>query len=127
MKNQQSESNPTKMRNTMKKKLLFSMLALVGMMSATPSFAVDCGVMSVVSVASYEAITSGGQVWLRNDSGVACGSVAAGGQKLFNLPSATADKTMALILTAISLDKKMWVSFDDSTNPGMVLIMSMQK
>ena len=111
------------------KKILFGLLALAGIMTASSSIAatVNCGVMSVVSVASYEAIASGGQVWLKNDTGAACGTVAAGANVLLNLPSATADKTMALILTAISLDKKMWVSFDNATSPGMVLIMSMQK
>jgi len=98
------------------------------------SFATDCGVMSVVSIASVETLQSG-QVWLKNETGAACGTVAAGENGLYNLPPNTSDKAMALILTAISLNKKMWVStssdptFDGNgnvTNPGMINILSMQ-
>lgn len=104
--------------------LSFSLL-VTGAVSV--SWAESCSVMSIVSVASVETIDSGAQVWLRNETSEACGSIPAGGQKLFNLPPNTSDKAMALILTAISLDKNLWVAFDDSTDPGMIQVFSMQK
>ncbi len=100
-------------------------IVVMSLVVASSSFAATCGVMSIVSVASTDN-GSGGQVWLRNDTTANCGSIQAGGQKLFNLPPTTSDKTMAVILTAMSLQKKLWVAFDDSTDPGVIQIVAMQ-
>ena len=109
------------------KKSILAVLAIVvmSMFIASASFAATCDMMSVVSVASTDS-GSGAQVWLKNETTGSCGVIASGGQMLFNLPSTTADKTMAVILTAMSLQKKLWVAFDDSTDPGMIQVMSMQ-
>lgn len=87
--------------------------------------ATSCGVMSIVSIASIDT-GNGGQVWLKNETAEACGNVAAGGQYLFNLPSTHTDKTLAVVLTALSLNKMLWVAYDDSTDPGVLQILSMQ-
>gem|GEM_PF-3390178 len=105
-------------------------IVAMGMFVASASFAATCGVMSVVSVASTDS-GSGSQVWLKNESGASCGTIVNGGQKLFNLPSTTSDKTLAVILTAVSLNKKLWVAFQDTATvdpqlPGMIQIVSMQ-
>lgn len=87
--------------------------------------AADCGDMSIVSIASIDS-GNGGQVWLKNETSAACGDVAAGASYLFNLPSTHTDKTLAVLLTAMSLNKNLWAAFDDSTDPGVIQIIAIK-
>ncbi len=111
----------------MKKLVLCGIVGIIGLaFCATPSFSATCGLMEVVSTAASTNASSGAEVWLRNVSGVDCGTLKNGDAKLFNLAPDTADKTMAVILTAISLGKKVWCAYDDSTDPGLLQIISIQ-
>ncbi len=126
------------------KKMIGVVLATVMfslVLSATTSFAGVCGTMSVVSVSSDESIPSGSRVWLQNETSATCAGIPPGYKGLFSLPPNTSDKAMALILTAISLNKNMWVASssdpigcDNGTKEcgnganaaGMISILSMQ-
>ena len=110
---------------TRKKVTMLAVAISITFFAAVSANAATCGVMSIVSIASIDS-GNGGQVWLKNETSAACGNVAAGANYLFNLPSTNTDKTLAIILTAMSLGKNLWVAFDDSTNPGVLQITSMQ-
>ena len=101
--------------------VLSGVLVLIMLIFATSSLAAMCGDMRVLSIASNESLSSGAQVWLMNEGTTDCGPVKPGGRGLYNLPANTSDKTMALILTAISLGKTFWIYApsdpDDSTDP----------
>ena len=101
------------------------MSALV--LSGSAAFGATCNGMTVREVSANDT-ASVAQVWLVNNNAAACGKVAAaGGQYLFNLPTANTDQMLATLLTAFSLDKKVWAAFDDSTNPGALQIVSMNQ
>ena len=108
------------------KKMIMLVVAMILALSVVISAnATTCGVMSIVSIASTDS-GNGGQIWLKNNTSAACGNVSAGGNYLFNLPSTNTDRTLAVLLTAMSLQKKLWVAYDDSTNPGVLQIVSVQ-
>ncbi len=105
---------------------IFAIVFFISIFALVSANATTCGVMSIVSIASSDS-GNGGQIWLKNETSTACGNVAAGANYLFNLPSTNTDKTLAVLLTAMSLDKNLWVAFDDSTDPGVLQIVAVQK
>ncbi len=110
---------------TRKKIAMLTVAIFISLFAVVSANATACGVMSIVSIASIDT-GDGGQVWLKNETTAACGNVASGANYLFNLPSTNTDKTLAVLLTAMSLGKNLWAAYDDSTNPGVLQIVSMQ-
>lgn len=108
---------------TRKNMAMLAIVICVSLFAVVSANATTCGVMSIVSIASTDT-GDGGQVWLKNETSAACGNVAAGGNYLFNLPSTNTDKTLAVLLTAMSLGKNLWAAFDDSTDPGVIQIIA---
>ena len=47
--------------------------------------------------------------WLKNVSGAACGTLAAGKQRYFFLTPGQSNPQLAILLTAISLNKTVWI------------------
>lgn len=59
-------------------------------------------------------------VWLKNVSGAACGSLANGAQRYFLLNPANQDPLLAVLLTALSLNKTVWVHAVEDIPSGAV-------
>lgn len=108
---------------TRKKMAMLAVAILISLFAVVSANAATCGVMRINGIASTDT-GDGGQVWLKNETTAACGVVQPGTQYLFNLPSTNTDKTLAVLLTAMSLGKNVWAAFDDSTNPGVLQIVS---
>lgn len=107
-------------------KKFFGSIFFVGMLLIgtvlTAQAAVDCSSMKIVMI-SADA-TAGGNLWLRNDSGAACGSIANGAEQYFLFNPAEVDKLMAVGLTAVSLGKNVWVRAEGDAAGSYVSIMS---
>ncbi len=109
-----------------KKRIMVILAALVlSLCTIVSANAATCSKMTITSISASSSLSNGASVWLQNDTSVACGTIAAGGKMLFYVGSTHTDKTLAVLLTAMSLNKQLWVSFDDSTNPGLLITAAM--
>lgn len=81
---------------------LFLMVALTLVLTAS-SFAQSCAKMKPMLVNTNST-------WLMNVSGAACGTLANGQQRYFLLNASNQDALLAILLTAVSLDKTVWVN-----------------
>jgi len=108
----------------MKKRILMALLTLSTICSvAFSAHAMDCASMKITMI-SADA-TDGGNLWLRNDTGAACGAIAAGASQYFLFHPAEVDKLMAVGLTAVSLGNNVWVRAEGDTPGSLVTILSM--
>jgi hypothetical protein len=103
------------------KKLGSLLVLIVALLVAGASFAaVNCQSMKAVSIISNEGISSGGQVIFKNVGTTGtCNNgttdlMAVNATQTFPLPANNPDKTMALLLTGMSLNKTfvLWVEND---------------
>lgn len=105
----------------MKKSILAILAATVFTVSVTATFSsaepLICPAMRVVKVGPTST-------WLKNVSGTNCGAVAAGKQISLTFDPNNSDKLLAIILTASSLGKKVWVHAAGDTNGSIVDIIS---
>ncbi len=102
--------------------ILFVAIAVVGI-SFSAQAAVDCPVMTITMISADAA--DGGNVWLRNDSGDACGTIAAGASQYFLLHPDEVDKLLAVGLTAVSLGNSLWVRAEGDAAGSYITIFSM--
>ena len=84
------------------------------------SFAWTCAEMEIVQV-------SQNSTWLKNVSGADCGNIANGEQQYFVLKPILSDKLLAILLTATSLDKTVWVHAADDVQGSLIDIISIKK
>ncbi len=84
------------------------------------SFAWTCSAMEIVQV-------SQNSTWLKNVSGADCGNIANGEQQYFVLKPILSDKLLAILLTATSLDKTVWVHAADDVQGSIIDIISIKK
>ena len=102
--------------------LAIILIALFTSISANAA-TVTCSKMWVNNVAGMD-YGNGSEVWLINKSGGSCGTLADGQAAKFILPSVNTNKMMATILTAVSLEKYLWVAYDDSTEVGALIVVA---
>lgn len=84
------------------------------------SFAWTCSAMEIVQV-------SQNSTWLKNVTGADCGNIANGEQQYFVLKPILSDKLLAILLTATSLDKTVWVHAADDAKGSIIDIISIKK
>ncbi|MCF8057508.1 MAG: hypothetical protein K9K37_12840 [Desulfocapsa sp.] len=116
----------------MKMKMCILAIVAVGfslMASGSALADVACSNVYVHGVATTStAVTpSGMSIQLRNDSGVACDGWAAGSTVKFFLSTEGTDRTLAIILTALSLGNNMWVSVSDTAPGSIIKVVSMNQ
>ncbi|WP_456384880.1 hypothetical protein [Desulfolithobacter sp.] len=99
--------------------ILFVVAAAITFVSQK-SFAWTCAEMEIVQV-------SQNSTWLKNVSGADCGNIANGQQQYFILKPFLADKLLAILLTATSLDKTVWVHAADDVQGSIIDIISIKK
>ena len=114
------------------KKCLLVLLVLVGMIAhfgSNNAFAdVVCNSATITMIGP---VTTGeGRVLaiLRNDSGATVGTWAAGESRQFFMNDLIKNQGLAVLLTAFSLDKKVWVTITETAEMNKeVLIVYMNK
>ncbi len=113
----------------MKKRISMFMSALVItlLFPATNVFAGACSNITIQHIGTSPVPPSGVEVWLKNESGTACPEVPAGPAVQTYLSSTNTDRTLAVMLTAASLGKKVWVYMAGASAPytiGQVQVLS---
>ena len=108
-------------------KCLLIGISMVFAMTGSAFAATTCSSMHVDSIATTSVTDSGVSVYLRNDSGAACGNAASGSSTKYYLSNTNVDRTLAILLTAVSLGKNVWVSISGSADTGdLVEVISMK-
>jgi len=107
------------------KKIKIGALISVLLLSLAFSFAetvradpLTCPVMQVIKVGPTST-------WLKNVSGADCGAVLNGKQISLTFDPNNSDKLLALVLTASSLGKNVWVHAGGDVNGSIVDVISM--
>ena len=95
--------------------------------SAVGAFAAGCDNVTAVGVATTSATPSGMSVRLVNGSGATCASSWANGAevKFFLANDQNVDRSVAIILTAISLGKPLWVNVSGGTTGSLVDVVNL--
>jgi hypothetical protein len=104
------------MLTKMKKSFLVFLVVLgtIALFGSTNAFAdVICASATITKTGPVSTGTGRVLVILRNDSGAAVGSWPAGTQRQFFMNDLIKNQGLAVLLTAFSLDKKVWVSIAD--------------
>lgn len=96
----------------MKKKFVTAILAVSCLgMSVGSVFGQSCNGVSVAEIGTSTAAASNLIVMVKNESGADCGPLANGGTKIYALSDdAHTDQMYAALLTALSLQKKMFIN-----------------
>ena len=96
--------------------VLLTVMTAIAVVASVSYADQNCQNMKAVSIISNEGISSGGQVIFKNmGASATCGNqVAPGATVVFPLPANNPDKTMALVLTGMSLTRTfvLWVEDD---------------
>lgn len=80
-------------------------------LAAGTSSAFTCSAMKITYVGGTDYVASGAGIWAQNVSGAACGALANNASQQFVIAdTANADKKLAIILTAVSLGKNVYIN-----------------
>lgn len=82
--------------------VMFVAVALTFVFAATSSAQFICAKME-------PTLINTSSVWMKNVSGAACGTLANNGSRYFLLNPKNSDPLLAVLLTALSLNKTVWV------------------
>jgi hypothetical protein len=97
----------TKRKSVLRLVLVTSALVVF---TAANSFGWSCAKMQPTTVNTSSA-------WLKNVTGSACGTLANNTSVFVQLSSTDTDRQLAILLTAVSLGKNVWVN-SPATNPA---------
>lgn len=95
----------------MKKKIIAAILAIscVGLSVGSAFATQTCGSVSVQMAGTSPSSPSGLFVKVKNETTAACGALLPGASLIYFLDVNHTDQTYATILTALSLQKKLWI------------------
>lgn len=85
-----------------------------------------CANMKIVHIGISSVAPSGVEMWLKNESGAACGTIPANGMAQYYLSTTNTDKTLAILLTATSLKKKVWTYSVGSASPYILAFVTIE-
>jgi hypothetical protein len=110
----------------MKKKFITAFLAIscFGLFVGSAFAAQDCGTVSITAIGTTPYTASGLFVKVKNESGVACGSLANGAILQYFLDTNNTDPTYATLLTALSLQKKMFIQTSGTGAANSLLLVA---
>ena len=93
------------------KKACLGLIGILGLavVATSATAATDCNGVSVVATGTTAYTASGLFVKVQNNSGAACGDLANGAQMQYFVDEVNADRTYATILTALSLNRSMFI------------------
>ena len=110
----------------MKKKIIAAIIAVscVGF-SVGSAFAVtNCSSVSVQMVGTSPTAVSGLFVRVKNETTAACGALLPQSSMTYFLDTKMADQTYATVLTALSLQKKMWIQVGGTGSQNSLLLIA---
>jgi hypothetical protein len=113
----------------MKKKFITAILAIscVGLSFGSAFAAQSCNSVTITAVGTTPYTASGLFVKVKNVSGVACGSLANGAITQYFLDTNNTDPTYATLLTALSLQKTMFIQTSGTgANNSLLLVASIK-
>lgn len=103
---------------------LFTSLAIACILSIPSLVLADgvCDPMKIQHIGTSAAAPSGVEIWLKNESGKTCGGGTIGtvNPNQFWLSTTNTDRTLAIILTAASLRKNLWVYVSGNAPPYII-------
>lgn len=85
-----------------------------------------CSNMKIVHIGMSSIAPSGVEMWLKNESGTACGTVAANATAQYYLSTTNTDRSLAVLLTAASLKKNVWTYSVGSASPYLLAFVSIE-
>jgi hypothetical protein len=113
----------------MKKKFITAILAIscVGLSVGSVFAAQTCNGVSIAAIGTTPYTDSGLFVKVKNESGVACGALANGAVLQYFLDTNNTDPTYATLLTALSLQKKLFIQVAGTgTNNDLLILASIK-
>lgn len=110
----------------MKKKIMTAILAIscVGLSVGSAFSATSCNGVSITAVGTTPYTDSGLFVKVKNESGVACGALANGAIQQYFLDTKNTDPTYATLLTALSLQKKLFIQVAGTGTANDILLIA---
>lgn len=110
----------------MKKKFITAILAIscLGFSVGTVFGATDCSSVSITGVGTTPYTESGLFVKVKNETTAACGDLAVGATLQYFLDTANTDPTYATLLTALSLQKKMFIQVSGTGAANSLLLVA---
>lgn len=106
-----------KKTNIMMTMAAFLVSFTIGLAETTYAAPLTCASMKVMKVGPTST-------WLKNVSGAACGAVLNGKQISLTFDPNNSDKLLAIVLTASSLGKNVWVHAAGDVNGSIVDVIS---
>lgn len=108
--------------------LVMSVVACIGLSSSIASAAASCTTVSVAGVGTTPYTDSGLFVKVTNTSGATCfGDLADGETRKFYLNEEGADRTYATFLTALSLEKELYVQVGGTGERNSLILIASTK
>ena len=110
--------------------LLMAVVVSVGVFSSSnASASVICAAATIMKVGPVTTDTGKVVVSLRNDSGGTVGTWLPGTQRQYFMSDNIKNQGLAVVLTAMSLDKKIWVQIvdDNATNNSLIQIVYLNR
>lgn len=107
---------------------VFVTCCLAMALGAVTSFAAGCDNVTAAGIATTSVTPSGMSVRLTNHSGGTCaGSWANGAEvKFFLADNQNVDRSVAIILTAMSLQKPLWVDVSGGVTGSIINVVNMK-
>lgn len=106
--------------NNLIKVSIFCVVAIFMWISTSQAAAVVCEKMEFWNINAKGA-------WASNQTGAACGAIPAGGSVYFTFNPAIQDQMLAIALTAMSLQKTIWVSALGEVNGSILDTVGLSK
>lgn len=106
-----------------------ALLATILCWSNNANSAVVCSAATVMKVGPVASGSGNVVVSLRNDSGGAVGTWLPGAQRQYFMSDLIKNQGLAVILTAMALDKKIWLQIvdDSATNNSLIQIVYLNR
>ena len=101
--------------------VFFTVLCLVISFEATNSYALDCSVASVIRIGSFVRPGENVAVFLQNKTSASVGSWAKDGTQMFLVSGDISNKALAILLTAFSMNKTVYVQVASPATPGSII------
>lgn len=105
---------------------LFSVLFVAAAMTFV--FAANSSAAAFTCAKMQPTLINTSSVWMKNVSGKACGTLANGAARYFLLNPSNQDPLLAILLTALSLNKNVWVhAVSDVPKGGVADVIAIAK
>lgn len=99
------------------KVVILSIAGLIVLASTSQAALLTCPVMKITKI-------SASSIWAKNVSGAPCGNIANNASQYFVFNPPNIDRLLAVSLTAVSLQKNVWLHAADDVSGSIVDVIS---